>query len=233
MKGETQMKKQLATALILGAGLVPDVHADQITYNQSRDVRALTEYRISRAPLLARRAHFDRMKSAGKLMRRQIAAFSLDDDGLLLAEWSAPLQIPSPMRIETEELDAEWMALAPAAEPSPATDPFWLLARRDLQPHRDGRFWFVRLYAAHDDPTRIDVIATTEYPNPSRRDAVTITYSQSESGVRLQSSPTHRLALDLTAPDLRHLIHNHRQETRRYLTPALQRITNLHHLALS
>ena len=32
----------------------------------------------------------------------------------------------------------------------------------------------------------------------------------------------HRLALDLQAPDLRHLIHNYPYETRRYLVPALR-----------
>ena len=225
------MRKQLATALILGAGLVPEVHADQALDHRQRDFIAPALDQRYFAPLLARRTHFDQMKCAGKLKRQQLATFYLDD-GRLCAEWAAPLNIAQPMRIETEEIDAEWMALAPATTTELDSDRAWLLARRDLQPQRDGRFWFVRLYASHADPSRIDLLATTEYASPSRRDAVTIAYSQNSAGVRLQSSPSHRLVLDLTAPDLRHLAHNYPIETRRFLIPALHRMTNLHSVAM-
>lgn len=226
------MRKQIATALLASVGFVPEVRAEAPRHQPLRVEAPTDHHRREIAPLLARRTHFDHMRSAGRLKRHQLATFSLDD-GRLYAEWSAALHVPHPMRIETEELDAEWMAVAPATSADLNADRAWLLARRDLQPRDGGRFWFVRLYASHGDPSRIDLLATSERAHPSRRDAVTIAYSQSATGVRLQSSPSHRLALDLAAPDLRHLLHNFPEETSRYLAPALGRITNLHHFASS
>jgi hypothetical protein len=232
IKRETQMRKQLATAALLASvGFAPEVQSGAPVHHDFR-FAAPSGDRRTFAPLLARPSHFDHMKSAGRLKRHQIAGFSLDD-GRLWAEWQAPLHIPQPMRIETEELDAEWMALAPATTADLDADRGWLVARRDLQPQRDGRFWFVRLYASHADPSRIDLLAMSEFADPSRRDAITVMFSQSSTGVSLQSAPTHRLALDLQAPDLRHLIHNYPFETRRHLIPALRRITNLNHAALA
>src|SRR5688572_207747 len=225
------MRKQLATAALLASvGFVPELNAGAAVEQPLR-FAAPSDDRRAFAPLLARPTHFDHMKPAGKLKRHELATFSFDD-GRLWAEWSAPICVPQPMRIETEELDAEWMALAPTTTAELAADRAWLLARRDLQPQRDGRFHFVRLYASHADASRIDLLATTEFANPCHRDAITVTFSQGSPGVRLQSTNPHRLALDLQAPDLRHLIHNYPYETGRYLVPALRRITNLNQLAI-
>jgi hypothetical protein len=227
------MRKQLASALLASAsvGLLPDVH-ERSTHHQPLRFAAPKDHHRPFERLVARRAHFDQMKSAGRIKRYQLAAFCLED-GRLYAEWNGPLHIPQPMRIETEELDAEWMALAPATGSDLSADRAWLLARRDLAPQDDARFWFVRLYASHADPSRIDLLATTEFAHPSRRDAITIAYSQSAGAVRLQSSPAHRVALDLQAHDLRHLLHAYPDETDRYLIPALRRIANVDALPLT
>ena len=44
--------------------------------------------------------------------------------GMVFAEWSGQVHAPQPRRIETEELDAEWMAHC--------RDERWLLSRREL-----------------------------------------------------------------------------------------------------
>ena len=222
------MRKQLATALILGVGLVPEVRADSSGRDVASHVAPSSHYRAL-APLLARRTHFDHMRSAGKVKRHQIATFSYDD-GRLWADWTAPLLVPQPMRIETEEIDAEWMALAPEPPTSsnPAADGGWLLARRDLQPQQDGRFWFVRLYGTHSDSGRIDLLATSELADPNHRRAITFTYSQSHEGVRLRTGGSQRVAFDVQASNLHQLVREYPRETRGYLIPALGRITKLH-----
>jgi hypothetical protein len=220
------MRKQLATALILGVGLVPEVRAGSNGRDRAPQVTAPWSHHRAFAPLVARRTHFDHMRSAGKIKRHQIATFSYDD-GRLWADWTAPLHVPQPMRVETEELDAEWMALAPQASTSTGIDSGWLLARRDLQPQDDDRFWFVRLYGTYNDPGRIDLLATSELADPNYRKAITFTYSQSAEGVRLRTNASPRIAFDLQASNLRQLIQEYPTETRGYLIPALGRITKL------
>ena len=222
------MRKQLATALILGVGLVPEVRADAPGRDVASHIAPSSHYRAL-APLLARRMHFDHMRLAGKIERRQLATFSYDD-GRLWADWTAPLLVPQPMRVETEEIDAEWMALAPQppTASNPAADGGWLLARRDLQPRHDGRFWFVRLYGMHSDPGRIDLLATSELADPNHRRAITFTYSQSHDGVRLRTSASQRVAFDIQASNLHQLIREYPRETCGYLIPALGGITRLH-----
>lgn len=219
------MKRHLATALLIGAGLLPEsaVSAADRSWNSGP---SLVQQRIAIDSIL-RRPIFDHLASAGRFKRADVATFCCED-GRLWAEWSGNVCAPEPRRLETMDLDAEWMAHAPATI-RPAAD-HWMLARRDLHPAADGRFWTVHCYGGAD-PAVIQLRATLDGTRPADTPILSATYTQNLDVVRL-SIATHSCArrngsVELSAPDLPHLLASHPAVLRSCFAPALQRIAGI------
>src|SRR5215475_7232739 len=101
------MKKRIATAFLI-AGFVPDVAVvSPKAFAQENRARTASQQLVQ--PAFSWHSRFGHLKSAGRFRRARIAGFALED-GRLWAEWSGHVLAPEPRLLETEELDAEWMA---------------------------------------------------------------------------------------------------------------------------
>src|SRR2546421_1098626 len=145
-RSEPFMKRHIATALLVGMGMAverPQLRAGELAQRNvpSRRIERQTVCRLS---------EFGHLKSAGRVRRAQIAKVFVDE-GALFAEGSGQIDAPEPRRIETEELDAEWMAHVKGER--------WFLARRELIPSQ-GKMWSVQGYGDATDAATVRVIAT-------------------------------------------------------------------------
>src|SRR5947209_1736711 len=145
-RSEPFMKRHIATALLVGMGMAverPQLRARELGQNAAptRRIERQTVCRVS---------EFGHLKSAGRVRRAQIAKVFVDE-GMLFAEWSGQINAPEPRRIETEELDAEWMAHVKGER--------WFLARRELVPC-EGKMWSVQVYGDSADAAKVRVVAT-------------------------------------------------------------------------
>src|SRR5438477_6727241 len=142
------MTRHIATALLLGMGIAgeaPDVRAGE---SPSSLLPARRLHPPCRA--LTQATEFGHLKSAGRFRRAEIAALFIDD-GTLYAEWTGQVDARQPRRIETEELDAEWMAhTAPADK--------WFLTRRELV-DSEGRICSIQIYGDRSDPADVQLVA--------------------------------------------------------------------------
>jgi hypothetical protein len=121
-------------------------------------------------------SRFGHLKSAGRFRRNEIANVFVDE-GMVFAEWSGQVNATQPRRIETEELDAEWMAHC--------QDGRWLLSRRELMPS-SGKMWSVQVYGDSADSARVQIVATSlDAGANGGRDVFTTNYTQSAEAARL------------------------------------------------
>jgi hypothetical protein len=221
------MKKQIATALLLSMGLTPGASpAGLASFGRAGDAFALTS---GSRETVARCPSFGTLRSAGWFKRNQVATFSFDD-GRLWAEWSGQLVAPQPLRVEMAELDAEWMAHTPAARPEAQAGPHWFLARRDLQPGADGRFWSIYVQGMMCNPGEMQLASMTETADARGGPGLfTVSYAQQAHSVRLafwgESGGQRQPRVDLAASDLRTLMARHPEAVRSHLAPMIVRFT--------
>src|SRR5688572_20086093 len=64
------------------------------------------------APITTLKPAFDELPSIRRVKPREVVDFAVED-GRLLALWTGQINAPHPVRLETPDLDAEWMAHAP------------------------------------------------------------------------------------------------------------------------
>jgi len=167
------MKRHIATALLVGMGIAaerPQLQARELAQGDAptRRIERGTVCRVS---------EFGHLKSAGRVRRAQIATLFVDE-GMLFAEWSGQINAPEPRRIETEEIDAEWMAHVRGAD--------WFLARRELVPSH-GKMWSVQVYGDVNDAAKVQLAATVH----EGRDVFTANYIQSCESARLSVRGNH------------------------------------------
>ena len=188
-RSELFMKRHIATALLVGMGIAverPQFQAREL----ARD--AGPTRRIERGTV-CRVSEFGHLKSAGRVRRAQIAKLFVDE-GMLFAEWSGQVNAPEPRRIETEELDAEWMAHVKGER--------WFLARRELVPSaspaslasvRGGEgqgegavLWSIQVYGDASDAAKVQLVATSVQAGLNGgSDVFTANYIQSSESARL------------------------------------------------
>src|SRR5258706_11156282 len=116
------MTRHIATALLLGIGLAGETPQARASEPASS---LLPARRLKQKAATCRACEFGHLKSAGRFRRGEIATLFIDD-GRLYADWSGQVDARQPRRIETEELDAEWMAHTHSASGN------WFLTRREL-----------------------------------------------------------------------------------------------------
>lgn len=107
------------------------------------------------APVTTHRPAFDELPSIRRVKPREVVELAVEE-GRLLASWTGLVGAHEPVRLETPDLDAEWMAHAPTAAPPGR----FALVRRDLQASADGRSWLVRLHGSAQRPETLQLIAT-------------------------------------------------------------------------
>ncbi|MGE5608833.1 MAG: hypothetical protein ACM359_06245 [Bacillota bacterium] len=215
------MTRHFATALLIGVGFVPDrpVGVDGSMFRREDAPQAMQRVVPSTR---IRRAAFDYLKSAGRYRREQIASIAYED-GRLWAEWAGHVDAREPRRIETAELDAEWMAHAPPGRDGEA---WWLVARRDLQPTAEGEFWSVMVYGQTRNPGSLQVIATADRP-PAVRGGGTYSahFVQGPESVRLS---VYRRGdgrpMEYVAADLKELAAKYPEVVRRYLAAGIRKV---------
>src|SRR4051812_7804849 len=165
---ELFMKRHIATALIAGIGLAaatPQV----LDAAQLSAAQVPLERPHKRA--ICRLSQFGHLKSAGRFRRNEVAKVFVDDQ-MVFAEWSGQVSAPQPRRIETEELDAEWMAHC--------VDGRWLLSRRELVP-TEGKMWSVQVYGESDNAAKLRIVGRCIDANGSAvREAFTVNFIQSD-----------------------------------------------------
>jgi len=170
---ELFMKRHIATALIAGMGLAAPT--SQIV-PASQPAEALFSASKQDKDTICRLSQFGHLKSAGRFRRNEIARIFVDE-GVVFAEWSGQINAPQPRRIETEELDAEWMAHC--------RDGRWLLSRRELVPS-GGKLWSVQVYGDEADAAGVQIVATAvDASGDGAGDAFTVKYEQSNQSARL------------------------------------------------
>lgn len=128
---------------------------------------------------------FDALPTIRRVKPREVASFAMEE-GRLLVLWSGQISAPEPVRLETPDLDAEWMAHAPPSEPKGR----FTLVRRDLQASADGRSWLIQLRGWAERPDTLQVIATgsaLRSAGASGADAVSVLLAQDGdwTGVRI------------------------------------------------
>ena len=167
------MKRHIATALIAGFGFAAPMPQ---TLGDSQPAEALLSASRQDKRTICRLSQFGHLKSAGRFRRNEIAKLFVDE-GMVFAEWSGQVHAPQPRRIETEELDAEWMAHC--------VDGHWLLSRRELVPS-NGKMWSVQIYSDSADAAKVRVVATVMEENESGgEEALTVNYQQSAASARM------------------------------------------------
>lgn len=210
------MKRHIATALILGMGLAaPTPQAAEA----SQATEALLPAKRLDKRATCRVSQFGHLKSAGRFRRNEIAKVFVDE-GIVFAEWSGQVNAPHPRRIETEELDAEWMAHC--------CDGQWLLSRRELVA-ASGKMWSVQVYGDAADAAKVEIVANaSETSGNGSAGAFTVKYEQTGAWARLniRGNRDGRIfrtwyAAAATLADLRE---KHPMIVAAYLEPALARM---------
>ena len=172
------MTRHIATALIAGIGFAAP------TLQSSTDSQA-TAATLPATPqdknTLCRLSQFGHLKSAGRFRRNGVAKVFVDE-GMVFAEWSGQVHAPQPRRIETEELDAEWMAHC--------RDGHWLLSRRELVP-TGGKLWSVQVYGDEGNAAGLYIVATAVDAGGDGAEAFAVKYEQSASSARLAVRGNH------------------------------------------
>ena len=214
-RSELFMKRHIATALLVGMGIAaerPQVKGNEFAASPSptRRIERGTVWRVS---------EFGHLKSAGRVRRAQIAKVFVDE-GMLFAEWSGQVNAPQPRRIETEEIDAEWMAHVNGER--------WFLARRELVPSQ-GKTWSVQVYGDSSDAAKVQIVATAvEVGINGGKDVFTANYVQSSDSARLsvRGNRDGRIVRvwSATAPTFADLRQEHSVIFASYLEPALQKM---------
>ena len=149
------MTRHIATALLVGMGFASETPRARASESTSSLPPARRLHKQKQAT--CRPCEFGHLKSAGRFRRAEIATLFIDD-GMLFAEWTGQVDARQPRRIETEELDAEWMAHIRG----PGSDSKWFLTRRELvaSPGEKGKLWSIQIYGDTSDPAKIQIIAT-------------------------------------------------------------------------
>jgi hypothetical protein len=161
------MKRHIATALIAGIGLAAP--AAQVA-GASQPSEALHPVERLDKRAICRLSQFGHLKSAGRFRRNEIAKVFVDE-GMLFAEWSGQVNASQPRRIETEEIDAEWMAHC--------VDGRWLLSRRELAPS-GGKMWSVQIYGQAENTSNVRMAATCiDVEASAGREVFTVNFVQS------------------------------------------------------
>jgi hypothetical protein len=166
------MKRHIATALIAGIGLAAPGPA-MAGASQQAEVR-LPAGRPD-ASAVCRMSRFGHLKSAGRFRRNEIAKICVDE-GMVFAEWSGQVDAPHPRRIETEELDAEWMAHC--------HDGRWMVNRRELVAS-NGKMWSVQVYGDSADGAKVQIVGTAQDVDEAGAEAFTVNYEQTAVSARL------------------------------------------------
>ena len=166
------MKRHIATALIAGIGFAtPTVKSAEA----SRGAEMLIPAGRQEDGTICRLSRFGHLKSAGRFRRNEVAKFFVDE-GMVFAEWSGQVDAPQPSRIETEELDAEWMAHCRTGR--------WMLSRRELV-GSNGKMWSVQVYGDAADSSKVQIVATATDAGENGGEAFTVNYEQSSASARL------------------------------------------------
>ncbi len=219
------MNRHLATAVLFSASLIPD----SATSFRRTAFDELIDAPIIRptTPALYRRPDFGHLRSAGKWSRPELATFSLDE-GRLWGEWGGMVDCEQPQRIELPELDAEWMAFAPAANAGNAR---WLLARRDLQPADDGRCWSAQWYGSRLEPSVMNLLASAENPHRAGEGVMHVSYAQRGRNVQLtawlQQRGHRQVKLELVGRSIADLLADRRSDVLDSLGTPLAKLTGL------
>ena len=167
------MKRHIATALIAGIGFAAPM--PQMA-GASEQIEIMLPAGRQENGTICRTSRFGHLKSAGQFRRNEIARFFVDE-GMVFAEWSGQVNALQPRRIETEELDAEWMAHC--------RDERWLLSRRELT-GINGKLWSVQVYGDASDATKVQIVATAcEADGSSGGEAFTVNFEQSAASARM------------------------------------------------
>jgi hypothetical protein len=218
------MTRHFATAFLIGVGFVPDrpMGVDGSAFRRDDAWQAVQRVVPSTR---MRRAAVDYLKSAGRYKRKQIATFAYED-GRLWAEWAGHVDAGEPRRIETAELDAEWMAHAPQG---PNGAGWWLVARRDLQPTAEGAFWSVMVYGQARNPGELQVIATVDWPPAVRGGgAYSAHFVQGPESVRLSvyrhGDGEGERPTEYAAADLKELAGKYPEVVQRYLAEGMKKV---------
>ena len=141
--------------------------------------------RLQKAPT-CRASEFGHLKSAGRFRRVEIAALFIDD-GMLYTEWSGQVDARQPRRIETEELDAEWMAHTHGS----GSGEQWFLTRRELVAS-EGKLWSVQVYGDAADAAKVQIVATVnDAIGNGGKDAYTVNYTQTAESARISVRGSH------------------------------------------
>jgi len=214
-RSELFMKRHIATALLVGMGMAverPQLRAGELAQRNvpSRRIERQTVCRVS---------EFGHLKSAGRVRRAQIAKVFVDE-GMLFAEWFGQVNAPEPRRIETEELDAEWMAHVKGQR--------WFLARRELVPSQE-KMWSVQVYGDATDAATVRVIATAiEARTNGGADVTTAHFNQSAHSACLSLRGHHDgrpiAPWIASAPTLADLHERYPMIIETYLKPALAKM---------
>jgi hypothetical protein len=215
---ELFMKRHIATALIAGMGLAAPT-SQIVPTSQPTEAPFFAGNQDNNT--ICRLSQFGHLKSAGRFRRNEIARIFVDE-GIVFAEWSGQINAPQPRRIETEELDAEWMAHC--------RDGRWLLSRRELVP-RDGKVWSVQVYGDEADAAGVQIVATAVDANgDGAGDSFTVKYEQSNQSTRLgvRGNYSGRVlgSWTATAATLADLRRRFPMVVANYLEPALGRMVS-------
>jgi len=210
---ELIVKRQIATALIFGMGFAGPLPQSS---SASHPTEALLPASRRETGTICRMSRFGHLKSAGRFRRNEIAKVFVDE-GMVFAEWSGHVNATQPRRIETEELDAEWMAHC--------QDGRWLLSRRELMPS-GGKLWSVQVYGDSADAAKVQIVATSlDAGANGGSDAMTVNYEQSGQSARLsvRGNRDGRVLRNwsATGPTLADLRERHPIIVAAYLEPAL------------
>jgi hypothetical protein len=207
------MKRHIATALILGMGFAAETPQ---AASAAERIETVLSARGPERGAIWRTSQFGHLKSAGRFRRNEIAKVFVDE-GMVFAEWSGQLSAPQPRRIETEELDAEWMAHCPGGR--------WFMSRRELMPS-GGQMWAIQVYGDAADTANLQIVATAaDAATNGGSNAFTVNYVQSAEAARLSVRGNRdgevQRAWSATAPTLAELRERHPIMVGNYLEPAL------------
>lgn len=212
------MKRHIATALIAGIGFAAP--APQ-TSGDSQPTEALLPAERHETGAFCRLSQFGHLKSAGRFRRNEIAKVFVDE-GMVFAEWSGQVNASQPRRIETEEIDAEWMAHC--------RDGQWLLSRRELVPTH-GKMWSVQVYGDAADAAKVQVVATAMDVNGNGgTEAFTVKFGQSSQLAQLSVRGNYNgrvlRSWNTAAATLADLRVKHPMVVATYLEPALGKMVS-------
>jgi len=178
------MTRHIATALLVGMGIASETPRARASESTSSLPPARRLHKQKQAT--CRPSEFGHLKSAGRFRRSEIATLFIDD-GMLFAEWTGQVDARQPRRIETEELDAEWMAHIRG----PSAGEKWFLTRRELVAS-DGKLWSIQIYGDVADPAELQIIATaTDAMGDGAMNAFTVNYTQSSQSTRITVRGNH------------------------------------------